>query len=81
MPECLVLALAGLYELLSEAGPEQWRAMQAAMRQAGVTPRDLPGLWPERAEAVRAALHRMPPGRVVDLALAVVRKIEKHTCE
>ena len=77
--DTLAMAMAGLYELLSEAGPEQWRGMQDAMRQAGVTPRDMPGLWPERADAVRDALHRMHPGRLIDLALAVARKIERHT--
>lgn len=79
--DALAMALAGLYQLLSEASPEQWRGMQAAMRQAGVAPRDMPGLWPERADAVRDALHRMHPGRLVDLALAVARKIERHTVE
>lgn len=81
VPDTLTMAMAGLYALLSEAGPGQWRGMQAAMRQAGVKPRDMPGLWPERAEAVRDALHRMPPGKVIDLALAVARKIERHTVE
>ena len=77
----LALAMAGLYALLCEVKPEQWEGLQAAMRQAGVKPHDPPGLWPERAEAVRRTLLAMPPGRVVDLAMAVARKIERHACE